>query len=119
MNTRTSLVCVATVVAAMGVLWTGSYVCSSERAPGVGQRTSNDFTGKIVHVQTTTGSSFVLENVKVIEFCGQWFFSGTGIKEYADMWWEGVPVRINFASVVSYSPMKVEEYEQTIGKRSE
>ena len=77
--------------------------------------TDDEFAGKIVYVQMTTNEKFTIENVKVIARGGESFLAGRGIKrnELASQheWWEGLPVRLNLRSVVSYFPMTPQQWK--------
>src|SRR5271157_681548 len=89
----------------------GSCNLAKAAEPSAGSNTDNEFAGKIVYVQMTTNEKFVLENVnvKVISRSGESFLAGRGIKRNElntqHDWWEGLPIRLNLRSVLSYFPM--------------
>ncbi len=116
---RKTFLAMAAIVATVGAFIIGSCISAAESSPTVNEVAADEFVGKIVEIQTTTRKTFVLENVKVVQFGGQRFLSGMGIKKYRDLWWQGVPVRVNLSSVVSYFPMTPQQFERTIGMLDE
>ncbi len=114
---RNMCVAAAGVLALVAALTIASLVLAQQRGRDAGEPSPNEFAAKIVDIQTTTRVTFLLEDVKVIRLADQWFLSGTGIKKYRDLWWEGLPVRVNLSSVVSYCPMTAQQFEKAAGKR--
>lgn len=105
------------VMAGTYAVWSCDF--AEDRAPSAGEVLPDEFAGKIVDIQTTTKRSYVLENVRLSQLGGQWFLSGTGVKDYCGLWWEGVPVRVNISSVVSYCPMTPQQFDEARDKLDE
>ncbi|MGO9115482.1 MAG: hypothetical protein ACLP9L_40240 [Thermoguttaceae bacterium] len=113
---------VLATVGVLGVLAVGTCILAAAAEPSTNNNPESEFAGKIVYVQMTTNESFVLENVnvKVVGRGGDLFLAGRGIKR-SDLssrhdWWEGLPVRLNLRSVVSYFPMTPEQWKNVNDK---
>ena len=101
----------------LAISLTGCNAITDDSDIDSGNKISQDLAGKIVEIQTKTKRTLVLENVKVVKVEGHLFLSGTGVKDYAELWWEEMPIRVRFSQIVSYSPMTPEQFDKSGKKR--